>query len=83
MLSANLSDEVTTQKGSVIDRGNFGRLSTLEDVTEVGDVGGKKLPNVTMLNSLMCACWLVSHCRTHNLFDLTNAWKHIVLTSMD
>ena len=43
----------------------------------------KRLPDVTKLNSLMRARWLVSRKRTKNLFDLTNLWKRIVLTSMD
>ena len=41
------------------------------------------LPDVTKLNSLMRARWLVSRRRTRNLFDLTNMWKRIVLTSMN
>ena len=42
-----------------------------------------KLPDVTKLNSLMRARWLVSRRRTKNLFDLTNLWKRIVLSNVD
>jgi hypothetical protein len=42
-----------------------------------------KLPDVTKLNSLMRARWLVSRRRTRNLFDLTNLWKRMVLSNVD
>ena len=55
--------------------------------TVVSSKGGKdtspKLPDVTKLNSLMRARWLVSRRRTRNLFDLTNLWKRIVLSNVD
>ena len=48
-----------------------------------GATGGKVLLDVTKLNSLMRARWLISRKRTRNLFDLANVWKRMVLTSMD
>jgi hypothetical protein len=48
-----------------------------------GAAGSRLLPDVTKLNSLMRARWLVSRRRTLNLFDLTNLWKRMVLTSTD
>ena len=44
---------------------------------------GRRIPDVTKLNSLMKAKWLVSRKRTTNLFDLSNKWKHDVLTRMN
>jgi hypothetical protein len=48
-----------------------------------GVVGSRLLPDITKLNSLMRARWLILRRRTRNLFDLTNLWKRIVLSSTD
>ena len=66
-LARDLPDEVKTQRGDNIDE----------------DGRRECIPDVTKLNSLMRARWIISRRRTRNLFDLTNVWKRIVLTSMD
>jgi hypothetical protein len=61
-----------------------GKLYPESVVTPKGGAAGSRLlPDVTKLNSLMRARWLVSRRRTRNLFDLTNLWKRMVLSSTD
>lgn len=43
--------------------------------------GALRLGDVTKLNSLMRARWVVSRRRNRNLFDLANLWKRTVLRS--
>jgi hypothetical protein len=44
--------------------------------------GALRLGDVTKLNSLMRARWVVSRRRNRNLFDLANMWKRTVLSSI-
>ena len=67
-LCQNIPELVTSVKGGQHTEGVSNKVS---------------LPDVTKLNSLMRAKWLVSRKRTRNLFDLTNLWKRKVLASMD
>jgi hypothetical protein len=62
----------------------LGKLYPESVVSPKGGVAGSRLlPDITKLNSLMRARWLVSRRRTRNLFDLANLWKRIVLSSTD